>query len=95
MRKVRSAVERIDDPSMLAQPRVRTALFGEDRVVREGAAERLDDGVFGFPVSLGHEVDRVGFVTDLDVAQPLQMNAAGCTRGAQSHLLEFIGKRRR
>jgi hypothetical protein len=40
MREVAGAVERIDNPSMLAPPRVRAALFGEDRVVREGAVER-------------------------------------------------------
>jgi hypothetical protein len=38
MREIGGAVERIDNPSMLTPPRVRTALFGEDRVVREGAA---------------------------------------------------------
>jgi hypothetical protein len=44
MREVGGAVERIDDPSMLA-PCVRTALLREDRVVREGAAERPDNRV--------------------------------------------------
>jgi hypothetical protein len=60
MREVGGAVERIDNPSMLALPRVGTALFGEDRVVQEGAAERPDDRLFGFLVGLGNEIDRVG-----------------------------------
>jgi hypothetical protein len=36
VRKVSGAVERIDNPSMRALPRVCTALFGEDRVIWEG-----------------------------------------------------------
>ena len=59
MREVGGAVERIDYPSMLAPPRVRPALFGEDRMVREGAIERPDDRFFGLPVGLSTEIDRV------------------------------------
>ena len=52
MREVGGAVERIDNPSMLAPLRVRTALFGEDRMVREGAVERPDNRLLGFLVGL-------------------------------------------
>jgi hypothetical protein len=44
MREVGGAVERIDDPSMLARARGRAALFGEDRMVGKSAVERADDG---------------------------------------------------
>ena len=66
--EVGSTVERIDNPSMLTPPRVRTALFGEDRVVRESAAERPDGRLFRFPIGLGKEIDRVGLAGDLDAA---------------------------
>jgi hypothetical protein len=57
MREVGGTVERIDNPSMLALPRVRPALFGEDRVVREGAAERPDNRLRGFSVGLRNKID--------------------------------------
>jgi hypothetical protein len=50
---------------MLSPPRVRSALFGEDSVVRKGAAERPDDSVFGFVVGLGDQVERVDLTLDL------------------------------
>ena len=68
MREVGGAVERIDNPSMLATLCVRTALFGEDCVVREGAVERPDNRLFGFPVGLGNEIDGVGLAGDPDAA---------------------------
>ena len=68
MRKVGGAIERIDNPSMRVLPRVRTALLREDRVVREGAAERPDNRLFGFLVGLGNQIDRVGLAGDLDTA---------------------------
>jgi hypothetical protein len=91
VREISGAVEWIDDPSMLARLRVRPALLGEDRMGRKGVAKRPDDGLFGFVVGLSHEIDRVGLAGDLDTVQSLQMDAAGRTRGAQRHLLEFSG----
>ena len=64
MREVGGAVERIDNPSMLVSPRVRTALFGQDCVVREGAAERPDNRLFRFPVGPGYKIERVGLADD-------------------------------
>ena len=93
VREVGGAVKRIDNPSMLALLRVRAALLGEDRMLRERAAERSDDGAFRFVVGLGHQIDRVGFARHLNAAQTLQMNPAGRARGAERHLLEFGGRR--
>ena len=47
---------------------VQTALFGEDRMVREGAVERPDNRLLGFLVGLRNEIDRVGLAGDLDSA---------------------------
>jgi hypothetical protein len=66
MREVGSAVERIDNRSMLALLRLRPALFGEDRMVRESAVERPDNRLFGFPVGFGNEIERVA--GDFDTA---------------------------
>jgi hypothetical protein len=68
MRAIGGAVERVANPSMRALPRVRTALFGEDRMVREGAIERPDNRLLGFPVGLGNEIERVGLAGDPDPA---------------------------
>jgi hypothetical protein len=68
MREIGGAVERINNPSMLARPRVGTALFGEHRMVGKGAAERPDNRVCRFPVGLGYQIDRVGLAGDLDAA---------------------------
>ena len=68
VREVGGAVERIDNPSMRAPPRVRPALFGEDRTVRKGAVERPDGRLFGLLVGLGNEIDRIGLAGDLDTA---------------------------
>jgi hypothetical protein len=68
MREVGGAVERIGNPSMLALSRIRTALFGEEGVVREGAVERPDNVLFGFLVGLGNQIDRIGLAGDLDTA---------------------------
>ena len=93
MREVGGAVERIDNPSMLARAGVRTAFFGEDRVAGKRAVERADDGALGFVVGFGHQIDRVGLAGDLDTAKPLQMDPAGRACGAERHLLEFGGCR--
>ena len=53
---------------MRAPACVGTALFGKDRVVREGAAERPDNRLFRFPVGLGNEIDRIGLADDLGPA---------------------------
>jgi hypothetical protein len=66
VREVGGAVERIDNPPMRAPACVGTALFGEDRVVQEGAVERSDDRLSRFPIGLGNQVDRVGLPGDLD-----------------------------
>ena len=68
MREVGGAVERIDNPSMLATLCSRTALFGEDRVVRKGLVEFPDNRLFQFPVGLGNEIDGVGLAGDPNVA---------------------------
>src|ERR1700736_3931763 len=72
---------------MLAPPRVRPALIGEDRMVREGAIERSDNRFFGLPVGLSTEIDRVGLAGDLDPAQASQMDTDGRTSGVERHLL--------
>ena len=52
-------------------------------MVREGAAERPDNCLFGFLVGLGDQIDRVGLAGDLDTAQASQMDTAGRARGAE------------
>ena len=53
---------------MLATLCARTALLGEDRVVREGLVEHPDNCLFRFPVGLGNEIDGVGLAGDPNVA---------------------------
>jgi hypothetical protein len=69
MREVGGAVEWINNPPMLALPRAGPALFGEDRMVREGAVERSDDGLFRFPVGLGNQIQWIGPALDLNPAK--------------------------
>ena len=69
-REVGGAVDRIDNPSMLATLLAsRTALFGEDRVVRgtRWLSVRMT-ALLGFPVGLGHQIDGVGLAGDPDAA---------------------------
>ena len=92
MRKVGRAVERIDNPSMLARSRVRPALLREDRMIREGAVERPNYRLFRFPGGLGDKIYRVGLAGDFGPAQTPQMDTPGRARGAERYLLEFAGR---
>jgi hypothetical protein len=69
MREVGGAVERINDPPMLALPRAGPVLLGEDRVIRKRALERPDGRLFRFPVGLGNQIQWVGLALDLNPAK--------------------------
>ena len=58
VREVGGAVERIDNPSMVASMRAGAAFLGEDRMGGKCAMDHLDDCGFGFVVGLGDQIDR-------------------------------------
>jgi hypothetical protein len=77
MREISGAVERVDDPSMIAFMIARTAFFGEDRMGRKIAMDRFDDRGLGFLISLGHQIDRVALASGFGFVEPAKMNPAG------------------
>jgi hypothetical protein len=88
MREIGGTVERINNTSMRAPPRDRTALLREDRVVRKGAVEPPDNRLFGFPVGLGNDIDRVGLgVTLIGVKRRKRIRSCR-VRGVQRGCVE-------
>ncbi len=75
---------------MFADERVRAALFGQDRVGREGALQYFDCGDFGFAIGLGDEIDRTGLPRDADMVQALHVHAAGRPGRANRDFLDFL-----
>jgi len=91
VREVGGAVERIDDPSMVALMRAGAAFFGENRVSWKRAMDHFDNRGFRFAVGFGDEIDRVRLAIDCDSAEALQVNSArgGARRGAQPARFSF------
>src|SRR5208337_3217618 len=83
VREVGGAVERVDDPSMVALMRAGAAFLGKDRVGRKCAMDHFDDRGFRFAIGFGDQIDRVRLAIDGYSAEALEMNSAGGTRGAQ------------
>src|ERR1700716_1204348 len=90
MREVGGAVERIDDPSMVALMPAGAAFFGEYRVRGKRAMDHVDNRGFRFAVGFGDEIDRVRLAIDGDSAEALEVNSARRARGAERNLLDFI-----
>jgi hypothetical protein len=90
VREVGGAVERIDDPSMVALMHARAAFLGKDRVGGKCAMDDVNYRRFRFTVSLGNEIDRVRLAIDGYSAESFEMNYAGGTRGAERNLFDFI-----
>ena len=90
VREVSGAVERIDDPSMVALMRAGAAFLGEDRMGGKCAMDNFDNRRFGFPVGFGDQIDRVRLAIDGYSAEPFEMNSAGGTRGAERNLFDFV-----
>src|SRR5260221_4154831 len=90
VREVRGAVERIDDPSMVALMHAGAAFLGKDRVGRKCAMDNFDDRRFRFAIGFGHEIDRVRLAIDGYSAESFEMNSAGGTRGTERNLFDFI-----
>ena len=74
---------------MRAPPHVRTALLREDRVVRKGAVERPDNRLFGFPVGIGNDIDRVGPGVILIGLKRRKLIRSSRVRGVQHGVLTF------
>jgi len=89
VREVGGAVERIDNPSMLAVVSAGAAFLGQDRVGWKRALEHLDHGGFGFAVGLGDQIDRIRFAIDSDARETLQMDFAGRARRAHRDHFDF------
>src|ERR1700736_5075535 len=66
------------------------AFLRENRMGRERAVDGLDDGGFGFLVSLGHQIERVALAGGLGAIEPAQMNPSGGACGAQRDLFDSI-----
>ena len=90
VREVGGAVERVNDPSMVALMHAGAAFLGEDRVGGICAMNYFDDRRFRFAVGFGDEIDRVRLAIDRYSAESLEMNSAGSTRGAEPNLFDFI-----
>jgi len=90
MREVGGAVERIDNPSMVALVPAGAAFLGEDRMGWKGAMDHFDDCGFRFAVGFGDQIDRAGLAIDGYSAEPFEMDSAGGTRGAERNLFDFI-----
>jgi len=90
VREIGSAVERIDNPSMVALMGAGAAFLGEDRVGWKCAMDHLNDGGFRFAVGLGDKVNRVRLAVYRYSAEPFEMDSAGGTRGAERYLFNFI-----
>ena|ERR1700735_1302795 len=90
VREVGGAVERIDDPSMVALMRAGAAFLGKDRVGRECAMDHFDNRRFRFAIGFGDEINRVRLAIDGYSAESFKMNFAGGTRGAERNLFDFI-----
>jgi hypothetical protein len=96
VREVSGAVERIDDPSVVALMRAGAAFFGKDRMSGKCAMYYVDDRRFRFAIGFGDQIDRVRLAIDSYSAEPFEMNSAGGTRGAERNLFDFVdhGKRK-
>lgn len=91
--EIGGAIERIDNPDMLAQSGIPldraplrvdvTGLFAQDRMAGEGAKQRFDDRVFGCPIDFGDKV--VGLFTGnadgVDIERRAGNDSACATRG--------------
>ena len=93
MREVGGAVERIDNPSMVALMGAGAAFLGEDRMRGKRAMDYFDDRRFRFAIGFGDEIDRVRLAVDGDAAEAFEMNSAGGTRGAERNLFDFVDPR--
>jgi hypothetical protein len=84
--EVGGAVERIDNPSMLAC-RIGTpvAFLRKDGVIGEGALQYIDHRGFGFMIGFGNEINRITLAADAGMAEAFEMNPASGTRRADSH----------
>src|SRR5208282_2828962 len=90
VREVGGAVERIDNPSMVALMRAGAAFLREDRMGWKCAMDHVDDGGFRFAVGFGDQIYRVRLAIDGYSAEPFEMDSAGGTRGAERNLFDFI-----
>lgn len=66
MRVVGRAVERIDDPTLVARARRAAALFGQNRGVREIREETRNDRALTRAIGDGHDVGPAPFFLDFE-----------------------------
>src|SRR5208282_3860343 len=90
VREVGGAVERIDNPSMVALMRAGAAFLREDRMGWKCAMDHVDDGGFRFAVGFGDQIYRVRLAIDGYSDEPFEMDSAGGTRGAERNLFDFV-----
>ncbi|MGA8533381.1 MAG: hypothetical protein WB615_04680 [Candidatus Tumulicola sp.] len=64
MREVGRAVERIDDPALVATPRVRTALLGQNRGLRIVPPKARHDDRFARTIGIGHQIGAAALFVD-------------------------------
>ncbi len=88
--EVGGAVERVDDPSMVALMGAGAAFLGENGVSGKCAMDHFDDRGLGFAIGFGNQIDRVGLAIDGDSAEAFEMDSAGGTRGAERNLFDFV-----
>ena len=86
MRKIRRAVQGIDVPAEGRFALGPSALLGHNRVFRKMRAQAGDDGLFGAPVGLRHDVD-LSLVADVDRAVEFrEQNRSRFPRRLHSHI---------
>ena len=72
MGKICGAVQRIDDPATVRSARIHTAFLSQNAVGGKSGANRLDNGLFRFPVRFRDQIDHPFF---LDVHVPAESGA--------------------
>src|SRR6266545_2822995 len=80
---VHCAVERIDVPGATRAAALERALLRDDRVLREGPADRGHDRQLGLPIGVGHEIGEARFRADAGrlASEAFEQLPAGDARG--------------
>src|ERR1700692_2727520 len=90
MREIRSAVERIDEPSKGRAGFKPTALFSNYGMLGKMRAQATDDGFLGAPVGLRHQV-HISLVGDLHRSAEFgNQDFASLERGFHGYVEEII-----
>ena len=81
MRVVRRAVERVDDPALVALAAMRGAFFTQDRAARERSAQARRDQRLARAIRRRYEIAALRLLADVEGRSPvLEQQGTGFTR---------------